>query len=122
MKMAKEGNVFALRLCMERLLPKRRHEPLECELPPIGKAADAVAAMGDIASAVGMGDVAPAEAAALAKVVTGFMQALVTHGLDERLTRVEAAAQRWQEPRKLHAPASAPDGELPACSTIPESP
>jgi hypothetical protein len=130
MKMAKEGNVFALRLCMERLLPKRRHEPLECELPPISKAADTVVAMGEIASAVGIGDVAPAEAAALAKVVAGCMQALVTHGLDERLTRVEAAAHRWQErqhiePRKLPAPAPAPaaaDDDTPACTTVPQSP
>jgi hypothetical protein len=103
MKMAKEGNTFALRLCMERLLPKRRHEPLECELPPIRKAADAVTAMGDIAAAVGAGEVAPAEAAALTKVVTGFVQALFTHGLDERLTRVEAAAAQRQEPRQLAA-------------------
>ena len=103
MKMAKAGNTFALRLCMERLLPKRRHEPLQCELPPISKAADAVAAMGGIADAVGAGDVAPAEAAALTKVVTGFVQALFTHGLDERLTRVEAAAQQRQEPRQLAA-------------------
>jgi hypothetical protein len=85
MKMAIEGNTFALRLCMERLLPKRRHEPLECELPPIGKAADAVTAMGDIAAAVGAGEVAPAEAAALTKVVTGFVQALFTHGFGRAL-------------------------------------
>ena len=103
MKMAKAGNTFALRLCMERLLPKRRHEPLQCELPPIRKAADAVTAMGGIADAVGAGDVAPAEAAALAKVVTGFVQALFTHGLDERLTKVEAAATQRQEQRQLAA-------------------
>src|SRR5260370_38905705 len=102
MKMAKEGNIFALRLCLERLLPKRRHEPLQWELPPISKAADAVTAMGNIADAVGAGDVAPAEAAALTKVVTGFVQALFTHGLDERLTKVEA--QQRQEPRALAAP------------------
>jgi hypothetical protein len=94
MDMAKDGNAFALRLCMDRLLPTRRHEPLQCELPPISRAADAVTAMGDIAAAVGTGEVAPAEAVALAKVVTGFVQALLTHGLDERLTSVEAAAER----------------------------
>jgi hypothetical protein len=117
MKMAKEGNTFALRLCLERLLPKRRHEPLQCELPPISKAADAVTAMGGIAAAVGTGEVAPAEAAALAKVVTGFVQALFTHGLDERLTRMEAAAERRSEPPKLPAPApaaAAANADIPA--------
>jgi len=115
MIMAKEGNTVALRLCMERLLPKRRHEPLQCELPPISTAADAVAAMGDIAAALGIGEVAPAEAAALAKVVTGFVQALRTHGFDERLTRVEADAQRRQE---LAADPAAPNDDAFDCNTI----
>ena len=122
--MAKAGNTFALRLCLERLLPKRRHEPVECELPPISKAADAVTAMGDIVAAVGAGDVAPAEAAALAKVVAGFVQALFTHGLDERLSRVEAAAERRQARQQLPAarvPASSND-DMPAGSTIVQSP
>jgi hypothetical protein len=60
-EMAKDGNTVALRLCMERLLPKRSHEPLECDLSPMREAADAVTAMGDIAAAVGAGDVAPAK-------------------------------------------------------------
>jgi hypothetical protein len=114
MSMAKDGNSFALRLCMERLLPKRSHEPLECELPPISKAADAVTAMGDIAAAIGTGEVAPAEAAALAKVVTGFVQALFTHGLDERLTGVEAAAERRERLAAASIRPDAADGRAPA--------
>src|ERR1700724_3076776 len=101
--------------------PKRKPEPLQCELPPISKAADAVTAMGGIAAAVGTGEVAPAEAAALAKVVTGFVQALFTHGLDERLTRMEAAAERRSEPPKLPAPApaaAAANADIPAFNTI----
>jgi hypothetical protein len=119
--MAKDGNTVALRLCMERLLPKRRHEPLECELPPMHKAADAVAAMGDIAAAVGAGELVPAEAAALAKVVTGFVQALLTQGFDERLTRVETAAQRRQERRELSAAYAAPNDDASDCNTILQS-
>jgi hypothetical protein len=115
--MAKDGNTVALRLCMERLLPKRRHEPLECELPPISKAADAVTAMGDIAAAVGAGEVAPAEAAALAKVVTGFVQALLTHGFDERLTRVEAEAQHREQRQELPADSAAPNDDAFDCNT-----
>src|SRR5260370_2439083 len=78
MKMAKAGNIFALRLCLERLLPKRRHEPLQCELPPICKAADAVTAMGNIADAVGTGDSPPPQAPPPAHVVTRLPHAPLT--------------------------------------------
>ena len=118
MIMAKEGNTVALRLCMKRLLPKRRHEPLQCELPPISTAADAVAAMGDIAAALGIGEVAPAEAAAHAKVVAGFVQALRAHGFDERLTRVEADAQHRQEWQELAADPATPNDDAFDCNTI----
>jgi len=122
MEMAKEGNAVALRLCMERLLPKRRHEPLECELPPMRKAADSVTAMGDIAAAVGAGELAPAEAAALAKVVTGFVQAFYTHGLDERLTRVEAERRQDQEWLPVVEPVpAAPNDDAPDCDRVLQS-
>jgi hypothetical protein len=35
------------------------------------------------------GDLLPAEAAALARVVKNYLQALAAHGFDERLTRLE---------------------------------
>ena len=41
--LAKDGNIAAIRMCMERLLPPRRHEPVTCDLPALHTAADAVA-------------------------------------------------------------------------------
>ena len=55
--MAIAGNIGALRLCLDRLVPARRDEPLFCELPPLAKAADAVAATAAIVSAAAAGDV-----------------------------------------------------------------
>jgi hypothetical protein len=102
-QMALAGNPSLLRTCMDRIVPKRTHEPVPCELPPITKASDAVAAMGEITDSVGAGDLAPAEAAGLAKVVAAYVAAVFTHGLDERLTKVEAAAQRRHEASKVPA-------------------
>src|SRR5438874_11050164 len=34
------GNIGALRLCLDRLAPTRKNEPLFCEMPPLQKAAD----------------------------------------------------------------------------------
>lgn len=119
MDMAKQGNLSAVRLCLERLLPKRTHEPVQCELPPIGKAADAVTAMAGIAAGVAAGELVPDEAADLAKVVAGCVRALLVHGLDERLTRVEAAQAGRVAPRRpLPAPDHAPNESGSNCGTI----
>ena len=98
-EMAKDGDHIALRLCMERLLPRRKHESIECELPPIEKAADAVAALSTISAAVGAGDVARSEAAALARVVDFCVRALATLGFDERLAKVEARTHSQATPQ-----------------------
>src|SRR5260370_31387184 len=86
--LAKKGDMGALRLCLNQLLPARKHAPVVCDFPPIEKAADAVAAMAAIASSVAAGDLAPGEAAELAKVVDFFVKAIFAHDFDQRLTEV----------------------------------
>ena len=55
-------------------VPARRDEPLFCELPPLAKAADAVAATAAIVSAAAAGDVTADEAAKLAKVISLYIE------------------------------------------------
>jgi hypothetical protein len=87
--LAKHGNIAALRICMDRLLPPRRHEPVTLDLPPLDKVADTVAATSAIVAAVAAGDLTAAEAADLAKVVDVHVQALATAALEARLARLE---------------------------------
>jgi Family of unknown function (DUF5681) len=42
--LAKKGDPWALRLCLERISPRLRQRPLEFELPPMRTAADAALA------------------------------------------------------------------------------
>jgi hypothetical protein len=65
--LAKHGNIAALRICMERLLPARRHELVTLDLPPLDNVADTVAATSAIVAAVAAGDLTAAQAADLAK-------------------------------------------------------
>jgi hypothetical protein len=95
--MAKDGNLGAMRMCMDRIAPTRNYAPC-CELPHLQNAAAGVEAMARIADAVSTGDLLPAEAAALARVVENYLQALAAHGLDERLTRLEEMAGREPQP------------------------
>jgi len=92
--MAKQGDMAAIRLCMDRLAPARKGEPVAFELPPLEKPADSVAAAAEIVAAVAAGELTPSEAAELAKVIDVYVRAIATKAFDERLTKLEATAPR----------------------------
>src|SRR6266852_982868 len=67
--MAKNGDLKAVRLCLERLLPARKERPVSIELPALNTPADAVAAAAAIVGAVAAGDLSPSEAVELGKAI-----------------------------------------------------
>ena len=93
-EMAKQGDMAAIRLCMDRLAPAPKGEPVAFELPPLDKPADSVAAAAEIVAAVAAGELTPSEAADLAKVVDVYVRAIATKAFDERLAKLEATTQR----------------------------
>ena len=89
--LALTGDLAALRLCMDRILPARRDRPVLFALPQLTCAADAVKASAAIVEAVAVGDLTPIEAAELSRVVDGFTRAVEAADLDARLTKLEQA-------------------------------
>jgi hypothetical protein len=106
-ELAMAGNIGALRLCLDRLVPAPGNEPLVCEMPPLAKTADAVAAIAGIASAAVAGDISADEAAKLAKVVSLYINTLEAHDFEDRLAQLERAD---------HARAEAVRKEPPICN------
>jgi hypothetical protein len=96
--MAKAGDIAAIRICMDRLAPARRNDSIAFELPPLDRATDTVAAAATIVAAVGAGDLAPSEAADLAKVIDIYLRALATGSFEERLAKLESAAEQGPAP------------------------
>jgi hypothetical protein len=88
-ELAENVDIAAIRICMDRLAPAGRDEPVDVGLPPIEKPADSVAAAQAIVTAVAAGDLTATEAAGLAKVIDVYVRAVETKGLDERLTKLE---------------------------------
>ena len=82
-----------MRLCVERIYPARKDTPVTFEMPKLETPADAIRAMAAIMSAVASGDLTPAEANELAKLVDTFTRAIEAHDLDKRLKRLETNAQ-----------------------------
>jgi hypothetical protein len=93
-ELAENGDIAAIRICMERLAPAGKDEPVDIGLPPIEKPSDSVAAAQAIVAAVAAGDLTATEAAGLAKVVDIYVRAVETKGFDERLTTLENVPPR----------------------------
>ena len=82
--LAKAGDMAAIRLCMDRLVPPRRSAAIACDLPPLANRDDAMSALAAVIAAVAAGDVTPAEAASLAKVIDQFRWAHSAKIYEER--------------------------------------
>ena len=90
-EMAKGGDGPALRLCIDRLAPPRKDRPVWFDLPKMNEARDAVSASAAIVAAVACGDLTPAEASELGKVIDSYARTLQTVEFEERLSKLEKA-------------------------------
>jgi hypothetical protein len=86
---ALEGDLTALRLCLDRLLPPRRDRPVTFELPKIESAADARKASSAILAACAVGTLSPGEAAEILSLVAAFVQVVETTETEARLAALE---------------------------------
>jgi hypothetical protein len=97
---AKEGDMAAVRLCVDRICPRVTDRPAGFDLPPLARAADAPPAMAAIAQALADGDLTAAEAADLGKFVASFVRAFAEADLETRLARLETILKnRNQKPK-----------------------
>ena len=88
------GDIPALRLCLDRILPPRKDSPVVFDLPEMKTLNDAVPAMGALVKAVGQGDLTPTEAAELTKMVQAFAKIIETAELEERVQKLEEAIHK----------------------------
>ncbi len=86
---AKNGDMTAIRLVLERVLPARRDSPVSFDMPEITGAQDAAKAMGAIMAAVAGGELSPCEANEAAKIVAVYVEALKTADLETRIKQLE---------------------------------
>jgi hypothetical protein len=90
-----QDDAAALRLCVQRLLPPRRSEPVELDLPPLTSAADATKALAAIAQAVAEGELGAAEAGHLSALVDRFVHSLEAQEFEQRLAELEAIDAKY---------------------------
>jgi hypothetical protein len=87
---ALEGDVVALRLCLDRIAPPRKDAPIAFELPHIRSAADTLAASSALLAAVAQGEVTPDEASRVMALLTAHRALVETGDLEARIAALEA--------------------------------
>jgi hypothetical protein len=83
------GDITALRLCLDRVLPPRKDRPINFEMPAIATIEDAPAAMAAITSAVANGDITVTEAADVSRLVETYVRSVEASDLEKRLRAIE---------------------------------
>ncbi|MVT52525.1 hypothetical protein GPL17_18760 [Bradyrhizobium yuanmingense] len=87
--LALTGDMSALRLCLDRIMPVRKDRPVTFELPTIKSAQDAAKVSSAVLAAVASGDLTPADAGEISKLIDTWVKAFETAELAERLERLE---------------------------------
>jgi hypothetical protein len=87
---AQNGDMSALRLCLERLLPLRRDPPVAFVLPEIKTAADALKASSAVLQACAEGVPSPSEAAQVMELISSHVRVFEVVEFEARLGALEA--------------------------------
>lgn len=90
--LALTGDMTALRLCLDRILPPRKDRPVTFMLPPIESAQDASRTVSAVLAAVASGELTPADAGEISKLIEAFVKAFEVAELDVRIRKLEGTA------------------------------
>jgi hypothetical protein len=91
---AKEGDITAIRLCLDRVFPRLRDRTTVFDLPPINSAADALAALTTIVAGVRAGDLTAAEGSDLSKLVDHYLRALEAKDFEQHLRVLDSQSRQ----------------------------
>ena len=87
--LAKSGNVHALRLCLERVIPIRKERSIDLELPPAQTPQELAANYQRVLSAIGEGRITPGEAQVLTEILSSQARLFESVELERRLLALE---------------------------------
>ena len=107
MELALGGDITALRLCLERLIPPRKDRPINLSLPPIENVQQISLAMTRVSTAIGEGEITPMEGEVLANVLAAHKAVLVTGELERRVDDLE---QRMSQATRASATSPSTSG------------
>ena len=89
--LALAGDITALRLCLDRILPARKDRPVSFEMSQISNAGDAREASAALLGAVSSGNLTPSEASEVGKLIDAYVKTIEITEVLARLDKLEAS-------------------------------
>ena len=93
-EMALAGDGVALRLCLDRIAPPRKDNPVQFALPQMASAHDAAKTAAAVLEAVAGGELTPAEGAQVMSLIDGYRKVLELLELEARISALEGHQRR----------------------------
>jgi hypothetical protein len=87
--LAMKGNINALRLCLERIVPPRKERCINLELRPIASPQDLPIQFQDITAAIAEGRITPGEGESISNILSSHAQTLKLVEMDRRVAELE---------------------------------
>ena len=88
------GNMVALKLCLERIVPTAKERPVNITFPEVSDASDLVKLTATLLAAIGNGDVDTSQAASLAKIIEIHRSTLELTEIDKRIKKLEESNEK----------------------------
>jgi hypothetical protein len=88
-ELALAGDITALRLCMERIIPARKDRPIHLILPPVETVQQISQAMARVSAAIGVGEITPTEGEVLSNILVAHKTILTPGDVERRLDDLE---------------------------------
>ena len=86
---AKKGNLQAIKLVLERIIPPKKDSPITLELPQIQTSSDILLCANIITDAVSKGELSPSEGEAFSRILDIHSKAIELNDIDKRLKVIE---------------------------------
>jgi hypothetical protein len=87
--LALEGDLTALRLCLERVCPPRKSRPINIDLPDVKTSEGVSLAQTSVVQAVGEGDITPEEGQVLSNILESRRKSIESEDHEQRLGELE---------------------------------
>lgn len=91
--MAAHGDRTAMRMCMDRLYPSRRSQPVSFRLPAVSTPQDLLPASQALLNCISRGEVTPEDADKVGHMIELHRKAMVTAELEQRIQALEAGVK-----------------------------
>ena len=83
------GDIQAIRLCVERLVPRAKEVPLSVHIPPIRSPVDTTQTISQLIEKLASGELLPSEVESICRVLEQYRKQYETTELEERLNKLE---------------------------------